>query len=344
MFRQKPRKPTQNTKDFTNAKHQGFLPLSNPGKTIEKLWNIAEDTWNTRKFPWWERPRKIKTPRKGRSGENIYLTRKRQRRDIFVVLQRTQKWPTSGFLSTQNHFWVTLGVKSSLFGYFWVSLRKEQQVSLFCLFRVRQMSSSLRKWAISSADFQNAAFGQTVISLGWQPPFSSFCRFPGSEEQNPLFLWRIEPPPSAPASEPSSPLSSFSPTPNERNILSSTKIYRRRWNGHNFFVHKIVAVINNTKTCWKEGSETLAGVPSFTQNALDRFIFVHFEPCVLLAEGYVFTHVFMDSNSRNWHWNLPMSAAICIRSPESPCQYSILVTWTGCFAMVVIFLSLARKF
>ena len=119
--------------------------------------------------------------------------------------------------------------------------------------------------------------------------------------------------------------------------------FRRRWNGHNFFVHKIVAFIKSTNACWKEGSETLAGVPLLAQNALDWFIFVHFEPCVLLAEAYVFTHVFMDSNSRNRHWNLPMSAAISIRSPENPCQYSILVTWTGCFAMVVIFLTLARK-
>ena len=32
-------------------------------------------------------------------------------------------------------------------------------------------------------------FWQTVILLGWHPPFSSFSSISGSEEQNPLFLW-----------------------------------------------------------------------------------------------------------------------------------------------------------
>ena len=35
------------------------------------------------------------------------------------------------------------------------------------------------------------------------------------------------------------------------------------------------------------------------QDVLDGFVFVHFEPCVLPAETYVLTHMFMDSNCRN---------------------------------------------
>ena len=87
-------------------------------------------------------------------------------------------------------------------------------------------------------------------------------------------------------------------------------ICKKRWNGHKIFVHKIAVFIQNTKACWKEGSEMLAGAPWFARNALDRFVFVHFEPCVFLAEAYVLMHVFVDSNSRNRNWSLPMSAAI----------------------------------
>ena len=38
-----------------------------------------------------------------------------------------------------------------------------------------------------------------------------------------------------------------------------TCICRHYWNGRNIFVHKLFAVIQNSKTCWKEGSEMLEG-------------------------------------------------------------------------------------
>ena len=64
VFRQKPRKSTQNTKDF--------LPLSTPGKTVKpwKNWEKLPKTLETpRNFLGLKRPRKIKTPRNGRSGK-----------------------------------------------------------------------------------------------------------------------------------------------------------------------------------------------------------------------------------------------------------------------------------
>ena len=46
-------------------KHQGFLPPRNTRKTLEKQKKMAENTPNTKQFPWLERPRNNKTLSRG---------------------------------------------------------------------------------------------------------------------------------------------------------------------------------------------------------------------------------------------------------------------------------------
>ena len=58
------------TKD-SNSKHQGCSYPSEPQKTLWKNEKALspENTQNTKNCPWLKRPRKIRTPRKGRSGQ-----------------------------------------------------------------------------------------------------------------------------------------------------------------------------------------------------------------------------------------------------------------------------------
>ena len=68
--------------------------------------------------------------------------------------EETQKCLQGDFLSPKTHFWVTLGVKMSLFSHFLVtfeSLHEKEKKSLFSLFWVRLMISSF--WACSCFQF-----------------------------------------------------------------------------------------------------------------------------------------------------------------------------------------------
>ena len=87
---------------------------------------------------------------------------------------------------------------------------------------------------------------------------------------------------------------------------------RHRWNGHNFFVHKIVVVIRKAKKKLKKWLSNVGRVSIACTKCLGQIRFCAFEPCVLPAEANVFTHVFLDSNSRSRSASLPISAAMSI--------------------------------